>query len=193
MAEKLNTNVVTPEFRVSYPSVFKAKRNDLNGKDEFSVVALFKKGIDLSVLKIAAKNACINKWGPDESKWPKGTATSPFKNPFRDQAEKVKEGKLPDGLEMGAIFMTYRSTTRPGIVDQNKQEIMEPSKFYAGCWARASVNASAFIQKGNAGVSFYLNHLQFVKDGPPFSARPSVESAFEAIAVEGGSDATSIF
>ncbi len=189
---KQSTNVVTPEFRASFPVVFKPKRNDLNGKDEFSIVALFKKGQDLTALKAAAKAACVNAWGADESKWPKGSPTSPFKNPFRDQAEKTKDGKLPDGLEVGAIFMTFRSVTRPGVVDQNKQEILEPAKFYAGCFARASVNAFAFNQKGNAGVSFGLNHIQFVRDGKPFSARPRVEDAFEAIAVEAG-DATSIF
>jgi len=36
---KLNT----PEFRVAFPQVFTAKKNDLNGKDEYSVVALFPK------------------------------------------------------------------------------------------------------------------------------------------------------
>ena len=47
----------TPKFRVSYPNVFKPRRNELNGKDEYSVVALFKKGEDLSKLKKLVQEA----------------------------------------------------------------------------------------------------------------------------------------
>jgi hypothetical protein len=183
---EVNTVVTTPVFRVSFPSVFKPRKNDLNGKDEFSVMALFEKGANLDALKKAAEAAIIKKWGSDQSKWPKG-----MKTPFRDQAEKAKDGKLPDGMAEGAIFMTFKSTNRPTVVDQNLQEILEPSKFYAGCYARASIGAYAYDQKGNRGVSFGLNHLQLVKDGEPLSGRPSVESAFTAVATDG--DASSIF
>ncbi len=30
------SKINTPEFRVAFPSVFQAKKNDLNGKDEMS-------------------------------------------------------------------------------------------------------------------------------------------------------------
>lgn len=176
----MSKNVMTPVFRASYPNLFKAKKNELNGKDEYSVVALFKKGEDLSVLMKAAEEALIEKWGADKTKWPQK-----LKSPFRDQAErgKIVDGKtvLPAGYEAGAIFLTLKSTQRPGVVDQSVQAILDPSAFYAGCFARATVRAATYDQAGNRGVSFYLQNVQLVKAGDPLSGRPQAETEFAPV------------
>jgi hypothetical protein len=182
------TQVLTPEFRVSYPKVFKAERNDLSGKDEFGLVALFPKGADLSKLKAAAKAACETKWGTDPKKWPKN-----MRDPFRDQADRAKtddDGNeyLPDGYVEGAFYLNLKSQKRPGIVDARVQDIIDETDFYGGCYARAQVNAYAYLQKGNAGVAFGLNHVQKVRDGDPFGSAPrSAASVFEAVDEGGGS------
>ncbi len=169
--------IVTPEFRVSYPHLFKAKLNDLNGKEEYSVVALFKKGEDLSLLKKAAQEAIMKKWGSDKTKWPAN-----LKSPFRDQKEREKDGALPGGHEAGAIFMNFKSKEKPQVVDANVQPILDESEFYAGCYARASVNAYAYDQKGNRGVAFGLGNIQFVKDGDPLGGRTRASDDFESVA-----------
>ena len=181
--------VNTPHFRVSYPNVFKPKRNDLSGKDEYGLVALFKKGEDLSKLKAAAQKAITDKWGPDKNKWPAN-----LRSPFRDQAERAKDvdGKriLPAGHEEGAIFINLKSAQRPGVVDQNVEQIIDESQFYAGCYAIASVNAYAYDQKGNRGVSFGLGNVQKVKDGEPLGNRARPEQEFAPIqTAEGGATA----
>lgn len=173
---KNDVTCTTPTFRASYPYVFEARKNELNGKDEFSLVALFGKGIDITPLRAAANAAVIKKWGPDKAKWPQN-----LKSPFREHKEKMKEGKYPDGYEDGGIFITFKAQDRPTIVDQAMQEVIEPRKVYAGVYLRASVAAYAYDNKGNRGVAFGLNHLQIVKDGDPISGRPSVTQAFEAI------------
>ena len=183
-------SVLTPAFRVSYPNVFKAKRNDFSGNDEFSVMALFDKGEDLSKLKEAAQKATTDKWGADKSKWPTN-----LKIPFRDQAEKAKDvnGKriLPAGHEEGAFFMNLKSNQRPGVVDQNVEDIIDESIFYAGCYARASVDAYAYDVKGNRGVSFGLGNIQKVKEGEPLGNRSKPEQDFAPVTVESsGSEAT---
>lgn len=176
-------NINTPTFRVSYPNVFKARRNEMNGKDEFSVVALFEPGADLSALKAAAQKAIVDKWGPDKAKWP-----SNLRSPFRDQAERAKDvdGKrvLPAGHVAGAIFLNLKSQQRPGVVDQNVQDIIDESQFYAGCYARASVNAFAYDQKGNRGVSFGLGNIQKVRDGEPLGNRAKPEADFAPIEMD---------
>ena len=185
------TSCTTPVFRASYPNVFTPKRNDLNGKDEYSLVALFGKGADISALKAAANAAVIKKWGQDKAKWPPN-----LKTPFREHKEKIKDGKYPDGYEEGGIFVTLKAQTRPTVVDQKVQEILEPSKIYAGCYCKASIAAYAYDNKGNRGVAFGLNHLQLVKDGPTISGRPSVTDAFEPIAVDenaNGASASDLF
>jgi len=177
-----DTQVLTPEFRVSFPKVFKAERNDLNGKDEYSVVALFPKGADLSAMKAAAKAACEKKWGSDPKKWPKN-----MRAPFRDQVDRAKTDDddneyLPAGYEAGAFYVNLKSIKRPGLVDAKVQDIIDESDFYGGCYARAQVNAFAYEQKGNAGVSFGLNHIQKLKDGESFgAAKRNASDVFESV------------
>lgn len=180
MAE--STQCITPEFRVSYPKVFRPERNELNGKDEYSLVALFKKGEDLSRLKAACKAACEKKWGKDPKKWPKN-----LRDPFRDQGEREKEDEdgntfMPDGYIKGAVFLNLKSGKRPGLVGPDNQDIIDEAEFYGGCYARAQVNAAAYDMKGNQGVSIYLNHVQKLRDGESFGAAPrNPQDVFEAV------------
>lgn len=177
-------NVLTPVFRVSYPAVLKPKHNKLNDKMEYSVVALFPKGADMSNLKKAAQAALVEKFGADQKKWPKN-----LKTPFRDQGEKEKDGALPSGHEKGAIFMNLKSTQKPGVVNEQVEDIIDESDFYAGCFARATVRAYAYSQAGNAGVNFGLANIQKVKDGDPFGSRTRAEDDFQPIEQE-NSDGT---
>lgn len=167
MSEK-SANVVTPEFRISFPNLFKPKLNDQNDKMEYSCMALFKKGEDLSKLKKLAQDAGIAKWGPDTKKWPHG-----WRNPFRDQGEKQKQNKqtgelyLPEPYEDGAKFLTLKSTRKPGVVDGNVDPILDETEIYPGCWCRASVSAFTYGGPGTgftAGIAFGLQHIQKVRD-----------------------------
>ena len=182
-------NVVTPEFRVSFPSLFKPKKNELSGKDEFSVVALFPKNADLTALKKAAAEAIEKKWGMDKAKWPKNIRT-----PFRDQGEKAKDvdGKrvLPAGHEEGAVFINLKSVNRPGVVDSSVQPMLDETQLYAGCYARAAISVYCYDQAGNRGVSFGLQHVQKTRDGDPLGGRVRVEDAFTPVASEGSAKAS---
>jgi len=188
-----STQCITPEFRVSYPKVFRPERNDLNGKDEYSVVALFPPGADLSKLKAACKAACEKKWGADQKKWPKN-----LRDPFRDQAEKEKEDEegnayMPDGYVKGAIFLKLKTQKKPGLVNARNEDILDDSDFYGGCYARAQVSAATYFEKGNGGVSLYLNHVQKLRDGDPFgSAARNASDVFEPVS-ETGSTAGGMF
>lgn len=179
------SKVNTPEFRAAFPSVFRPKHNSMNNKDEYSLVALFPKGADLSMLEKAAQNALVKKFGKDKKKWPGNIAK--YRSPFRDQGDREKTdpetGKktLPQGYEPGATYITLRSTQRPGCVDKDVQDIIDESEFYGGCWARASVNAFAYDQKGNRGVSFGLGNLQKLRDGDAFGNRTKPQDDFAPV------------
>lgn len=185
-------NVMTPVFRVSYPNLLKPKLNDLSKKMQYSVVALFKKGEDLSKLRAAAQAAIVAKWGADKNKWP-----DKLRSPFRDQAERAKKdpetGKrsLPQGYEEGAIFLTLNSDQRPGLVNQKLEDIIDESDFYAGCYARATVRAFAYDQKGNRGVSFGLQNVQKFADGESLSGRTKAQDDFAPVeTTSGGAEAS---
>lgn len=171
-------NVMTPDFVASYPKLFKAEVNQLSKKSEYSIVALFKKGEDLSALKKAAEDCIIEKLGADKTKWPKN-----LKSPFRDQSEREKDGKLPAGHESGAIFLTLKTQQKPGVVDGNVQPIIDENDLYAGSICRATVRAGYYDQAGNKGVAFYLQNVQKVSDGTPLGgSRPAASSEFAPVA-----------
>lgn len=181
---KAPTTVLTPEFRANFPNLFEPRAFDKNSQEYYSVIALFKKGEDLSVLKAACKAAVVKKWGEDPKKWPKD-----IKMPFRDQADKAKDtddGRrvLPPGYEEGAMFLNLKSKTRPGLVDRNRQEVIDTSKVYSGCVMRAQVTASGYKSGSNHGVTFYLNHVQLIRDGDPLGGKTRAEDAFTALGDE---------
>jgi len=176
---------LTPEFRVSWPKVFKAEENTLNGRMEYSVTALFPKGADLSGLKRLCVAALEKKFGANKDKWPQN-----LRLPFRDQAEKAKKDEqgvlqLPDGHEAEAVFLTLRTTRPVGVINHDKRVLTEPQEFYAGCYARAQVNAYAYDQGNNKGVNLGLNNLQKLRNGDPLAGagvNENPENVFEAVA-----------
>lgn len=168
-------NVITPEFRVSFPYVFRPSKPMAGSTNEpkYTLTMLFPKDADLSKLKAAAADAAKEKWG---DKIPKG-----LRSPFRDQGEK----EFP-GYEAGCTFITATSKQRPGLVDAKVQDIIEERDFYAGCYARASIRAFAYDQAGNRGVAFGLQNVQKLRDGEPLGGRSRPQDDFEPVADAGG-------
>lgn len=164
--------LITPKFRVSYPSVFEKTAYE-DGTPEYSVTALFSKKIDLAPLKKAAIAAAKEKWGPDKDAWPKR-----IRWPWRD-GDKEK----PDSPEYEDTIFVKMSNKRnkPGLVTASNRIITDEEEFYAGCYARAEVVAYAYEKAGNRGISFDLWTIQKLGDGEAFSGRRNPTEVFEAI------------
>lgn len=186
----MSKNIMTPNFRASYPKLFKPELNQLSKKMEYSVVALFKKGDDLSALKKAAEEVLVKELGADRALWPKN-----LKSPFRDQGEREKLDKetgkmvLPPGHEKGAIFITLKSTQKPGVVDKNVQPILDESEIYGGAICRSTVRPYYYDQAGNRGVAFGLQNVQKVSDGEPLGGG-RVAATSEFAPVEGATSSS---
>jgi hypothetical protein len=76
-------------------------------------------------------------------------------------------------------FLNATSTQKPGIVDKDLNEILDPDEVYSGCWGRASINFYAFNTNGNKGVGVGLNNIQKLKDDTRLgAARASAEDDF---------------
>lgn len=175
--------VLTPEFRVSFPHLFTAKKNDLNGKDEYSVVALFPKDADLKPLLAAAQEVALSEFGPDKTKWPKN-----LKMPFKKQEESLdKSGNMRDGHTTGAIMMNLKcdaSKNQPQVVDAKVQPIIDPKEVYAGCFAKATITFFAYNQTANKGVTCILNNFQKTKEGEAIGSRHRAEDDFTVVATQ---------
>jgi hypothetical protein len=77
-------------------------------------------------------------------------------------------------------FLNANSNEKPGIIDQYKNEILDPSEVYSGCWGRASINFFPFNSNGNKGVAVGLNNIQKLGDDDHLGgARTSAEEDFD--------------
>lgn len=168
--KKDSLKLKTPTFRASFANVFKPRVPFEGQEAVYSVETLFdkKEHKDMKWLKEAIKTVADAKWGA--GKWPKN-----FKSPIKDGDEKELEGYA------GHWFLTIKSKQKPGVVDTQLQEIIEPSEFYSGCYARATIVVKTYSTAGNNGVACYLQNLQKVKDGEAFSGKRNAKDDFDAL------------
>jgi hypothetical protein len=187
-------NVITPEFRAAFISVFKAtSMKNADGtvnKAKYSIRAAFPPTAKLDALKKQAQTAAQEKWG---DKIPK-TLRSPFRT--NDELENPVVGIGDDWIIMS---FSANEDRRPGIVDAKLQDIIDDSDVYSGAWYRAQVRAFAYENAGNKGVSFGLQNVQKLRDDDPLgSGRIPASKVFEPVDVPAeasglGKTATSIF
>jgi hypothetical protein len=170
-------NVVTPEAMLSYPALFEAKQTP-SGDLKYSTALIFDKNADLSKLKAAVTAAAEERWGERAAAMIKAKQ---LRLPFRDGSEKAAVGYGPN-----TVFINVSSTRKPGIVsryagqDGKPLVIEDPDEIYPGAKVRASLTAFSYSVNGNNGVSFSLNNLQKLGDGPRLDGRLRAEDEFEA-------------
>ena len=172
MATKVITGVNT---RWSYANVWEPKAME-GGKPKFSVSLIIPKSDTVTVGKI--KSAIEEAYRDGQSKL-KGNgksvpALSTLRNPLRDGDLERPD----DPAYANAYFVNANSTSAPGIVDAAKNQIIEKSEVYSGCYGRASISFYAFNANGNKGIACGLNNLQKIRDGEPLGGKASAESDF---------------
>ena len=173
-----STKVITGKCRGSYVHVFAPRRNDLNGKDEYSLTLLIPKTDTDTVgsVKAGIKAAAEARWG---AKLP-----PKLDNPLRDgDGERPRGGSYPEEYA-GHWVLNAKSTQKPGVVDANVQDVIDPDAFLSGDYCRASVNFYAYDQAGNRGVGCGLNNVQVLGKGDPLSGRARAADDFGPAANE---------
>ena len=169
-----STKVVTGKVRFSYVNIFKA-RSFTPGQDEkYSICLLIDKKDKATLSKIktaieaAKRQGIADKWG--------GKLPANLKLPLRDgDAERADEAPEYEGM----YFLNANSNQKPGIVDKDLNEILDPTEVYSGCYGRASINFFPFNSNGNKGIAVGLNNIQKLEDGEPLGAtRASAEEDF---------------
>jgi hypothetical protein len=173
-------NLITPEATLSFPVLFAPRPRSEGSKPVFSCALLFDKKAQASPEYKAMQSACLkaakDKFGADVN-------LKSLAFPFKDAGEKDYAG-----YDDGMTFINPWSEQRPGVVDAQVQDVIDPSLVYAGMKVRASVAPFAWSNSGKKGVSFGLNHLQLIKEGTRIDGRISASKAFGAIAAEDNTD-----
>ncbi len=170
------TKVITgPETRWSYANVWDPK--SINGSNpKYSLSLIISKDDEETLNKIKAAIQAAYEEGEAKLKGNGKTVPplSAIKSPLRDGDIE----KPDDEAYKNAYFINANSTTAPGIVDKDRQPIIDRSEVYSGVYGRASINFYAFNVNGNKGIACGLNNLQKIKDGEHLGGKASAESDF---------------
>ncbi len=70
---------------------------------------------------------------------------------------------------------------KPGIVDKDVQAITDQSKFYSGCYGRASITFYAYNVNESKGIACGLQNLQKLSDGERIDGHSRPEEDFDAV------------
>jgi hypothetical protein len=179
--DKDKCRIVTPEFRVSYPHVFKPSvMKGTNNPPKYSITMLFPKDSDLTLIKTAIRDAKIAAFGAKEN-WPDN-----IMSPVEDGDKPTRTGAARgEGYEgHWAIKASTNESQRPSVVDENVQPIIDQADFYPGCFARASVFAYVWEfpkNSGRYGVGFILDHVQKLRDGESFGGKKPANEVFSPV------------
>lgn len=177
MANIVNrTKVITGvNTRWSYANVWDPKSIN-GGTPKYSVSLLIPKDDTVTVNKIKAAIQAAYEEG--ESKLKGNGKTVP---PLSTLKQPLRDGDLErpdDEVYAGCYFINANSATAPGIVDADRQPILERSEVYSGVYGRASINLYAFNSNGNRGIACGLNNLQKIRDGEPLGGKSRAEEDF---------------
>lgn len=177
MAKFVNpTKVITgPSTRWSYANVWQPKSIN-GGAPKYSVSLIIPKSDTETVSKIKAAIKAAYEEGQAKLR---GNAKSVpaleyMKTPLRDGDKERPD----DEAYKNSYFINANSGTAPGVVDANRQPIIDTSEVYSGVYGRASINFYAFNSNGNKGIACGLNNLQKIRDGEPLGGKARAEDDF---------------
>ena len=167
--------ITGPNTRWSYANVWESKSIN-GGTPKYSVSLIIPKSDKVTVEKI--KKAIQAAYEEGQSKL-KGNgksvpSLSVLKTPLRDGDLERPD----DEAYANSYFINANSATAPGIVDADRNTIIDRSEVYSGVYGRASINLYAFNSNGNKGIACGLNNLQKSKDGEPLGGKSRAEDDF---------------
>lgn len=177
MAKYMNpTKVITgPNTTFSYLNCWDPKAIQ-GGTPKFSVSLIIPKSDVKTIEKI--KSAIQAAYEEGQSKL-KGNgksvpSLSTLKTPLRDGDLERPD----DEAYKNSYFINANSGTAPGIVDADRNPIIDRSEMYSGVKGRASINLYAYNVNGNRGIACGLNNLQKISDGTPLGGKSRAEDDF---------------
>lgn len=176
--------LITPEFRVSYPHVFKPQAPKPTDTPKYSITMLFPKDKKIvgsspdgqpRSLVGAMKAAKTAEFGDPEN-WPEDLLSPVINGDDPKYADK-------DGYKGHWVVKAVSSADqRPTVVDRDMSVITNPADLYPGCYARAYVFAYVWEYMGKQGIGFILDHVQKLRDGKSFGGKKPVEQVFSPVA-----------
>lgn len=180
MSQNVDTKVITGTVRLSYAHVWEPYAIEEGQTKKYSCCLLIPKTDTKTIAAIkraieaAAQVGLSKKFG--------GERPRKLNIPLRDGDTDETHGGKEDYA--GHYFINASSANQPGIVDRNRQAILDSSEVYSGCYVIASINFYAYNTNGNKGIACGLNHIMKFKDGEYLGGRSRAEDDFANVIVD---------
>ncbi len=160
MKQNIRSKIVTGRARLTFVNIFTPTAMNETQTPKYSICILIPKSDEATIKKIneaieEVKQKGASLWG--------GPAPYNLKTPLRDG-----DLERPNYEEYaGHYFINARTTRKPGIFDINRNEILDPTEVYSGCYGRVSLDFYAYNRAGNKGIAVGLNSVMKLDDGEP--------------------------
>ena len=164
--------VVTGIGRFSYAYVFEPRKND-KGELTYSTAFIWPKS-DTKTTDDVRKAIAAAKEEGKATKW--GGKIPDMREPLKDGD--IKHPDDPAYKDSWFINANAKEDRAPGVVDKNRNPIIDKSQFYSGCYGRMSVNFYPFNVGTNKGIGIGLSGVQKLRDGEPLGSVFSADVDF---------------
>lgn len=178
-AQPTNTIIVGP-VRLSYLSVFKPRKNNLSGNNEYSAVLLFpKEKSKFNNDPQGTYKALKEKMGE--------IAREKFGTNTRGVSISLKDGdavcdEYPEPKHPGYWYMNVSAKEEfaPGLIDGDRQKAV-PGAWVSGDWGLVKLSVYAYDQNVKKGVSAGLRGIQFLFHDEPLGASTDPIDGFDVV------------
>lgn len=164
-------SILTPPGVSSFLNLAKPRAITPDADERYGLTLIFDKAAqqreEFKALEKAIDEALHKKW---PNRLPPG-----LKSPFRDGADKAG---VYEGYHPGDIFISPWSKEKPGVVDADRQDMLDLAEVYAGWIARARVRPFAYDTAGKRGCSLFLDSVQFLRPGKRLDGRKAASESY---------------
>lgn len=164
--------VVTGECRLSFVNVFEPKAMKEGDEPKYSITAIIPKSDTKTIQAIKAAIQAAAEKGAQKHFG--GRVPTNVNSTFYDGDTAVddmgdlKNIKYPE--YKGNYFIRLSTKFRPKVLNADRQEIIDPTELYSGCYGRVSMTFFAYSGDGRRGVSASLNNVMKTRDGEPLTS-----------------------
>lgn len=172
----MNKNqVVTGECRLSFVNLFEPKAMKEGDTPKYSVTAIIPKSDTKTIEAIKAAIQAAAEAGAQKHFG--GRVPTNVANTFKDGDTETNDmGDLQNiryPEYKGCYYIRLSTKFKPKVLNENRQEIIDPTEVYSGCYGRVSLTTFAYSGDGKRGVSACLNNVMKTRDGEPLTSQLS--------------------
>lgn len=191
MTEKIErVTLMTPEAILAFHDLFTPKAIEEGKEPTFNATLLFSPEMQASeefqAMRAEATRVAQARFHAEMAADPDFARS--LRSPFRRCEEKPK---YYADLGPGWLFINVSTKERPGVVKPQGNgvvSVVNEQDVYPGCIVRATISCYAYPKLGatgpraaNKGLSFGLNNVLKVKDGPQRGGRPTAAADFAGV------------